>query len=423
MTFNRILCQPKHHERFNNCLLLCLAHLFFLAFLFAAFRYFQGKSILPAETELLNWDAEHYYAISQKGYFGINVAFFPLLPAIWRFSGLNVYGIVAFNIFIFYGAFLWLARILNLSGKQVLLALSIPGFMFFYVPYTEALFFSGTVLLLYALKRERFGLLIISILVNSFIRPVISILLPALLLTIFVKHKQGNPFYATKTAFWSIISVLPGLLCLAFIQETYTGNYWGFITIQAEHWHHYLRLPSLPLSSWENSTRLVLILDGAAFFISVLGAFKALEQLWLRYKQPEKLKDGTVVFSLFYLAGTGAAVLLFQGGIIMNMNRYLFASAFLIVIFKYWADNYKFRTSHLLILLLGLEIFWLFFNSFGRVRTLIRLSLASAYFTGVLALFHRHYFVRNTAFTIFYIANSVAQVYCLNVFLNGQWVS
>ncbi|MBK0401463.1 hypothetical protein I5M27_00620 [Adhaeribacter sp. BT258] len=404
-------------------LLLCLGHLFFLIFVFAGLRLLQAKVVFPAETELLNWDAEHYHAISKKGYFGINVAFFPLLPAIWRLTGFSGYGIALLNAGVFYAAFLCLAGMLQLRKREILLILSVPGFLFFYVPYTEALFFAGAVLFLYALKKEHFWFLILSIFLVSFIRPVISILLPALVLTVFIRHKPGDEFYALKTIIWGFISVLPGLIGLAYLQKTQTGSYFGFITIQAEHWHHYLQMPSFPLSTWENSTRLVLLLDGIGLFIALLCGVKVMQQMWFKYKKPENLLEGYVLFSHFYLAGCGAAILLFQGGGLINMNRYLFATAFFVVVFKHFANHYKFKPAHFFYLFGSLEVFWLLFKSYDRLNTFLRLSLASVYYSAILAVFHRSAFVRNTAFAIFYVTNAVAQMYCLDVFMSGQWIS
>ncbi|MFC5269085.1 hypothetical protein ACFPIB_00600 [Adhaeribacter terreus] len=383
----------------------------------------QGKAILLVETELLNWDAEHYHAISKKGYFGINVAFFPLLPAIWRLSGFNAYGITLFNILIFYAGFVWLAGLLSLKKREVLLALSIPGFMFFYVPYTEALFFLLSVLVLYSFKRENLLYLLTGLFFLTLTRTIISVLLPAIILTILLKKQAANRFYSIRTILLCLLVIAMAMAIIVFIQNNQTGEPFGFFTYHRDYWHHYFRIPSFPLGSWENSTRLVLLLDGIGLFISFLCTFRLSVLIWNKFKGQEYDYEGFEILALFYLIGGGFAILLFQGGNIMSMNRYLFATAFFIVIFKHFADWYKFKPAHFFYLFASLEVFWLLFKSYDRLNTFLRLSLASVYYTGILAVFHRSVYVKNTAFVIFYVLNAITQMYCLDVFMSGQWVS
>ncbi|WP_378015470.1 hypothetical protein [Adhaeribacter terreus] len=145
--------------------------------------------------------------------------------------------------------------------------------------------------------------------------------------------------------------------------------------------------------------------------------------IWNKFKGQEYDYEGFEILALFYLIGGGFAILLFQGGNIMSMNRYLFATAFFIVIFKHFADWYKFKPAHFFYLFASLEVFWLLFKSYDRLNTFLRLSLASVYYTGILAVFHRSVYVKNTAFVIFYVLNAITQMYCLDVFMSGQWVS
>lgn len=115
---------------------------------------------LPAENNLMQWDVFWYDQIRQNGYsysatILSNVAFFPLFPYFWRFTGLGLFGMSVLNITLFLAAFTWLAQQLHLPARLQLLLLSSPLLLFMVVPYTEALFFCFATLLLLGLRRRR----------------------------------------------------------------------------------------------------------------------------------------------------------------------------------------------------------------------------------------------------------------------------
>ena len=90
----------------------------------------------------LNWDADHYNFIKEKGYQDFRLAFFPLFPIIWRFLDVGVYAIILINSLIFFISFYILIKNLEIKGvKEILMYLSIPSFVFFYLPYSESIFF------------------------------------------------------------------------------------------------------------------------------------------------------------------------------------------------------------------------------------------------------------------------------------------
>src|SRR5579872_300456 len=99
-------------------------------------------SILNQES-FLHWDAEHYYWIKNNGYEGFRVAFFPLFPMLWKVTSLSIYGVVLFNALLFLLSFYFLARLFSLPPLHILLYLSIPSFFFFYLPYSESVFFAS----------------------------------------------------------------------------------------------------------------------------------------------------------------------------------------------------------------------------------------------------------------------------------------
>jgi hypothetical protein len=100
------------------------------------------SSDLFDKINFLNWDANHYNFIKEKGYQDFRLAFFPLFPIIWRFLDVGVYAIILINSLIFFTSFYILIKHLEIKGvKEILMYLSIPSFIFFYLPYSESIFF------------------------------------------------------------------------------------------------------------------------------------------------------------------------------------------------------------------------------------------------------------------------------------------
>ena len=109
--------------------------IYFLAFVLviSIVKIFFIPNLLSTD-HFLNWDAIHYFTIKNKGYdTGFIVAFFPLFPLVWKGLHVGVYGIVLFNAFLFLTSFYFLIKNLNLKLSELLLYLSIPSFLFFYL--------------------------------------------------------------------------------------------------------------------------------------------------------------------------------------------------------------------------------------------------------------------------------------------------
>src|SRR5690606_31502392 len=106
-------------------------------------------------SSFLNWDAEHYHWIRNKGYEGFRVAFFPLFPFIWKLIPIGAIGVSVLNGCVFLVSFYFLIRQLGSSWKEVIVYLSIPGCIFFFLPYSEALFFLCSTLILIGLRKNK----------------------------------------------------------------------------------------------------------------------------------------------------------------------------------------------------------------------------------------------------------------------------
>ncbi len=152
----------------------------FLAILLALKQFVYPE--LLSTNNFLNWDAEHYYRIKNFGYEGFRVAFFPLFPFVWKLLHLNVIGIIFLNAAVFFIAFYFLIRSLRSNTLEILLYLSIPSFCFFFLPYSEAIFFACSTLFLMGLKKNKISIVWLGLLLCSISRPAFTVFIPALII-------------------------------------------------------------------------------------------------------------------------------------------------------------------------------------------------------------------------------------------------
>jgi hypothetical protein len=114
------------------------------------------------------WDAVHYIEIATQGYFGTNMAFFPLYPLLIRivgaFAGNHLAGgLLVSNASFFFGL-LFLYKLLEheydrATARRAIFYISIfPSAVFFSAVYTESLFFMLTVASFYYMRSHRWWL-------------------------------------------------------------------------------------------------------------------------------------------------------------------------------------------------------------------------------------------------------------------------
>ncbi len=409
-------------ERLRGIIIYSLGHLFFLSVVFVFFRLQAGETILPTPHELNKWDASWYNSIVASGYrfqqdLKSNVAFFPLFPYVWKALHLNGLGISLFNVLVFYLGFGILAYHYRIAPRYYLLYLSVPVFMFMYVPYTEAMFFLFSGLLLLGLRNGNTGLICFSLLICSFIRPVATVFLPALIIMEILTQKRTHLTFRNLAFYCGC--VLLGLAGVMLIQYVQTGTAFGFFYAQKA-WQHYFRLPDLPFTS--SFFALSKILDGTALLLGCLAGAKLFTwfRQWLENKN--NIPDKALVFSALYLFGMTMAIVFFQGGSLHSLNRYFFATAFFIVFLHQFLTTYRLKTKNLKWIILGLLIFWLPVGSYQKFMAFINYTLLTIYLIAYLYLESTNKKVSGGVMWLLYFVNVFFQVYLLQMFFHSQWV-
>lgn len=396
----------------RNFWLLCAFYALQAVIFFILFYKSQWFNI----QSLLNWDAQHYFRITKEGYDQTRTAFFPLFPLIWKFSGLNPVGISFLNALIFIGSFAWLAQLYQLKTQHLLLIAAVPSFIFFFVPYTESIFFASSVILITGYKKLDYRLVFIGLLMASFSRPAASVFIPAIILVEWLTRENSTKAFSNISL--SVIAVLIGMLGAFAVHYNYTGNWFGFFDVQANVWDNRLQIPSLPLRSWAGLK--ITILDGTALFISLLCSWKLLQWLWPNFKTFKIHQDKALLFSFFYLTGIGLLVLLYRNGSLFSLNRFIFTTAFFVIAAIYFTKQ-KF-TSKWLWWIFGLLLWWLLFNSFVHIATFGKYLIATFFLCLSVLAFHQKGSISRFAFPLFFVGLALLQLYFIFRFMSNNWV-
>ncbi|TYZ08889.1 hypothetical protein FY528_11785 [Hymenobacter lutimineralis] len=390
---------PGFIARYRNVWVVGL-HVLLLACLTSALYAFGIIRYLPSNDTLFRWDVIWYNQIREGGYVYSetqmsNAAFFPMLPYVWRLSGLWLLGMSLLNASLFLAASAWLAHQLRLPPRLQLLLLSTPSLLFMVVPYTEALFFVFSTLLVLGLRRRRLWWWLLGLLGCGLTRSASTMFTPALVFMVLMWAMQPGQ---RKTAIvWGASGLGALLLSIGLVATTQwyqTGEPLGFIRAQ-KHWGHTLRALNFPFS--DPSGIDVLWLDAQALWLGVAAAGLCTWLAWrwlLQWRQQRAfpILAPEVIFALGYCVGVTLFILSYQGGSLWNIGRYIFATPFFVVLVAYQASLPAWPWRRYLLIALGTMLFWqvfgiysLNFDTFSTGQAIWYFGLVTAYLVAYLA--------------------------------------
>ncbi len=128
-----------------------------------------GEHVAASTNPLLavwgRWDAVHYLDIAERGYFGTDMAFFPLYPILihlaGRFVGSGIVaGLLISNVSLFFGL-LYFYKLVehqytrSVAHRAIFYVSIFPTSFFFSAVYTESLFFALTVASFYYIREHK----------------------------------------------------------------------------------------------------------------------------------------------------------------------------------------------------------------------------------------------------------------------------
>ena len=219
--------------------------------------------------------------------------------------------------------------------------------------------------------------------------------------------------------FYLLVSIL-GIISVGIIQFYDSGEWFKFFSEQ-KNWGNHLQIPKLPLTSWAGG--FIVRTDGFAFLIGILsGSFLSALILKLKWVKDTVLPK-EVIFSLAYLGGITIAVLLFRGGSLFSLNRFVFATPFIIVVLNYWIrQQFNLKIKKLLLIFGLIFIFWFLFGSYVHIQQILKFGLLSVYATLIFALKSDKETIRKHSLILLIIINFSFQIIFYIRFLNGNWV-
>ena len=368
---------------------------------------------------LLRFDALHYQWISQHGYEGFRQAFFPLFPLTWRFMGTEIMSAIILNGCLYFLSLILLARTLSSDIRTLLVWCTLPSTVFFFAPYTEALFAMGAVILLLGTRYDLRIATCVGMFICTLSRPAFTALAPAAIGAIWLSRKGWRPLLASTLPL--LTGTIIGLVVVLIVQHAETGSWFGFFHAQAG-WGNEFVTPSFPLRSWGGGP--VVMLDAAALLFGIAGLGFLLMQAKHRFLGRISPSPPVLLISVGYVSFISLIILLLHKGELYSLNRFIFATPFFLVIVEHWfRSHHRFSRTEVTWGILLMSLFFLLFGSYVHIQTFLKFSgLALFISLGVSVgsdLSERHRYLM----PIYLVFAFCIQLYFAIRFLDGGWVA
>lgn len=414
----------------SNKLFPFAAHLLFVSLLYFLLYQLGEIKQLPNNSNITQWDAGIYQDIKFNGYNididekSGNTGFFPLFPYVWKISNLSSIGIAIFNLSLFFFCMQWLMKIFAIPNKIVLIYLSIPSLIFFFVPYSESLFFLSSTLILVGWKKQSYWLIIFGCIISCISRPSFLYFIPTIIFIIFYLWKENQLSRNNKLILLlTLFAIIIGFSINLFLYDKFTGESFAFFQMRRD--GNSFSLPVFPLTTWRGAK--LLWLDGTALIICMATSITCLGLLLSKYfKKIEAVKEITTLFSLGFISVIIIHILFFNikdpsgGTSLLGLNRFVFATPFfLLTLNHYWKpmmENVQYKYSTLLLILIGLGILGVYLPSNFPDH------LRPAIYISIIALFWVYRNVFKNIWIVIYLMQSILQVLTLSKYLQGFWI-
>lgn len=391
---------------------------------------------------LLQWDADIYKCISERLYveedqcYGrVRGAFFPLLPLIWKLFYLNPIAISILNYILFSFSIFILIKLFfkeKRDEKKILYAviLSFPAAVFYFIPYSEALFLFTTCLAICADAQRKKSLYFIAAFMLAMVRPATVFVILAILVTELIKlFLDRNLKVGIRSIFQKITPFIIGYIMVYVIQYVSSGNPYLFWEAR-EFWIPEI-IEGFKISDWSiegfgmSVFSLVIVVP-----LSLYLFFKKLNEI--RMKGDRIFSDAKSywsIVSVFYILGIFVFTMITSKGNLHSFSRFILASPFFFILIF---DSLKNREKHnwlkylisVLILIGGLVIF-LSKVEYGGERlqfSYFGLYLLMLFITYIIIKPNLSLKLERFIGLILIVANLIWNSYLFNMFLSNAWV-
>jgi len=377
---------------------------------------FSGFLLLADFQANLYFDAEHYQTIAVQGYLAYHSqAFFPLFPLLWKLSTLGPLGISILNFLLVIVSSSWIASKIDIEIPDFLLFVLSPGLVFFLLPYSESVFFVSGIFVLVGLKEQNPKLRILGLILSSFSRPAFSVFAPALI----ILHILRPDKYSLRALLTDLLILFCSFFVVMLSIDFWNGEWLQFFEVQKLGWGNEFRIPELPFKTWSNTP--VLVLDLTALFIGLICGIFLIKLLVNRIRKASLSEQFSpdLIFAMSYLAGITLLIVLFRGGMIFSLNRFVFATIYFAWLLWH-LKVFKIGKKELIIFALGLMVLFLCHGAYVHLKVLIQ-------FLGSMALFILIIYSANSERQYFRFASLVLlfvlQLYLLHRVFTYDWIA
>ncbi len=390
---------------------------------------------LPMTQNLLNWDASWYYSISSEGYYfkpneQSNAGFFPGFAYLWKVLGLSPLGISIVNLLLFLSGAFMLKEVIKSSYLKLFLIVSLPSVFFFYLPYSESLFYFFSSIFIISWYKNWKYLTFVFALALSFVRPVFFFLIPALLGIFLLKKQEG--FQYVKSSLVIMIGLLIGASLGMLIIGEQVGDLFAYSKSQIIFWEHGLKWPSFPLTTWRSYR--ILWLDGLALLLTVCAVIILIRDFlrvhFFNWKTQLSIIE---IVALGYLMMILVYIIFFhpvENGrtSILSINRYVFCNPFLHFVLLKRIGTIKLSLKHIaiplmasILVVLAIGVPFASIVQLNYEQSLIFSGALLAFFMASSLVFYKWRYQKY--YSILFLATSlIVQLYLFNSFLKGNWV-
>lgn len=401
--------------------------------------------------DLLNWDAAHYSRIKENGYLITKneemflYAFFPLFSYIWRYTFLSNIGVCILNYFMLSISLIILFSLFENEyntkkekNLRFILAFCSPLLVVYLIPYTEATFILTLSIAIYGLVKNKYLLYFIGMFAAAMTRSAITILLLSFIFTTFlyvVKYK--NLKFLIFDFLKKIIPAFAGTLAVCIIQLL-NGSKKLLIYIDAiKTWNNKLQIPH-NITDWSHESFGILI--GILCLIIPLMLMYLLFVLAKNLKSKEKIetvknidnenfnKEYIFNFSIIYTLGVFLSILLFKGGCMNGIPRYVLCSPFFYILLFHLPKKIENIKTEITLMFFGvLSLIGIFFLGMIPYSTYWNFA-DTGFFIFILMLFVTVFLQKtpNKIQLIFVVSililNLIWSSYLFNVFCSDGWI-
>ena len=428
---------------FKNLGLGVIFYIVLSVFIYISFYFFGFFKIFPDGTNITSFDAYWYQNIKNNGYQYAwfqpsNSAFFPLFPYTWKILYFNSLAICCLNFLFFISGIGLLKHYFQFSTSKLLLYLSFPTCIFFFLPYSEAFFFLFSSIFLVGLKKNNQKIIFIGILLASLTRATAMFFIPSIIMMEIINSPNVLNKNMFKNLFLYSFASLLGLLIVVLFQYWQTGEWFAFAKQQMRFWGHVLTIPEFPVISHAAGEK-TLWIDGFALFSGATSCFVILivliKKIFFR-ASGFYFSNRPFWFSAFYLCMITLYSLFFN---IKSMDaqtnidsiaRYMFSTAFFPVFFIYCLQYFHLSLKHFSAFLLIIIVTLLSIGFLGKPLHFMITSGNESYsfvFFGMLFTYiSLHYFSSHIKYgnkigLMLFSINLVLSAICLNNFISAVW--